>query len=235
MNSKRKSIEKVNLQFEATHSNSTFKTLILALIQIGVFVAFMVLLNIMKSYLPSLKFISYWLMGIAYLLTATIIFVKYIYETFPLNMILLILNAALISCAFGPLLYISSLLWTCIFLSADGVIMVTLLIVGAKAKLSSKTMLLIFIFAMLIAVIVICIIAAVKQTSWINENSIGSSVALLAVLLLILEGNNLSTDGMAYALASLLIFTTYIYVYYSMFLLSFKYLNERGPSTPTYY
>ncbi|CAH8511169.1 unnamed protein product [Heterobilharzia americana] len=69
----------------------------------------------------------------------------------------------------------------------------------------------------------------------INENSIGSSVALLAVLLLILEGNNLSTDGMAYALASLLIFATYIYIYYSMFLLSFKYLNERGPSTPTYY
>ncbi|CAH8291036.1 unnamed protein product, partial [Heterobilharzia americana] len=76
--------------------------------------------------------------------------------------------AALISCAFGLLLYIPDLLWTCIFLSADGVIMVTLLIVGARAKLSSKTMLLIFIFAMLIAVIVICILAAVKQTSWVS-------------------------------------------------------------------
>ncbi|VDP97689.1 unnamed protein product [Trichobilharzia regenti] len=150
-------------------------------------------------------------LGLAYPLTVSFVSSVKLYGTFPINTILLIINAALLGAGFGLLMYINSLAWTCGFLAGDFVFVCIFLAVGSRIKFFNTTLVYILTVLLAIAVFAISVIAATKKIPW----------------LLLIEGHNMSTEEHTYALAALLIFVTYVIIYYATCLIKLKYLPER--------
>ncbi|CAH8848073.1 unnamed protein product [Trichobilharzia szidati] len=209
-------------------TKSIIRVLLLAVIQVAEFVGFILLLHLLPDFrgnLESHKFIAFLVMGLAILLTLSFIFSKKLYGTFPLNTILLIINAALLSAGFGSFMYIDSLPWTCGFLAGDFVFVCIFLAVGSRIRFFSTILVCILTVLLAIAVVAFSVIAATKKIPWIDEKTIYSSMFILSFMLLLVEGNNMSTEENTYALLALLIFVTYMMIYYSVYLFTLKYFK----------
>nr|CAH8847963.1 unnamed protein product [Trichobilharzia regenti] len=209
---------------------STLRVIILAGIQIAEFVGFILFLHLFpdfKTKFTAYNYVGFVLLGLAYPLTVSFVSSVKLYGTFPINTILLIINAALLGAGFGLLMYINSLAWTCGFLAGDFVFVCIFLAVGSRIKFFNTTLVYILTVLLAIAVFAISVIAATKKIPWIDDKAVCASIFVLSVLLLLIEGHNMSTEEHTYALAALLIFVTYVIIYYATCLIKLKYLPER--------
>ncbi|CAH8848076.1 unnamed protein product [Trichobilharzia szidati] len=210
-------------------SKSITRVILLAVIQIAEFVGFVLFLHLFPNYRESFlayKYVGFLLIGLAYLLTLSFVFSMKLYGTYPLNIILLIINAALLGAGFSLLMYIDSLTWTDGFLVGDFIVVCIFLAIGSRIKFFSSTLVYILTVLLAIAVVALSIIAATKKIPWIDDKAICLSIFVLSVMLLLIEGHNMSTEEETYALAALMIFITYVMIYYSACLIKLKYLRE---------
>nr|CAH8847966.1 unnamed protein product [Trichobilharzia regenti] len=212
------------------YTNELNQVLLLTFIQIAEFVGFILFLHLFPNYRESFtayKYTGYVLIGLAYLLTLSFVFSMKLYGTFPVNTVLLIINAALISVGFGLLMYIKDFKWTCIILAGDLVIVCLFLVIGSTTNFLSPTLMYILTVLLAIAVVAFSVIAATGKIPWIDVKAVFSSMFLLAVMLLLIAGHDMSTEDETYALAALMIFIAYVTIYFSAYLLTLKYFKKQ--------